>query len=268
MINPKYARLRITEPDHAYIDNMVIGVIDSGIGGLTTLKEIIRVRGGGDYIYYLDNARHPYGIRSEKEIYSYMRKACDTLALLGAEAIAIACNTATAVCIDDLRREYPDTPFIGIEPSIKPAVRHGENICVLATPLTLKQERFSKLLTGATFHMPDCTGLADAIEEEYPCLARAQKTLTKALYRFSDIRFDSAVLGCTHYSYLGDWISKILGCPCFDGNGGVARQTRRICGDEQSPARVALIVTGKGSAPRYLDLSNLYLGSPVYLIEP
>ncbi|MDE6550024.1 MAG: glutamate racemase [Clostridia bacterium] len=247
---------------------MVIGVIDSGIGGLTTLKEIIRVRGGGDYIYYLDNARHPYGTRTPSEIHAYMRKACDTLTALGAEAIAIACNTATAVCIDALRKEYSDTPFIGIEPSIKPAVRQGGNVCVLATPLTLKQDRFSKLLTGATFHMPDCTGLADAIEEEYPSLLRAQKTLTKALYSMSDVRFDSAVLGCTHYSYLKEWISKRLNCPCFDGNGGVARQTRRICGEETCAARIALIVTAKGSAPRYLEICRKFTGAYCYLINP
>lgn len=240
--------------DFAYIDNMVIGIIDSGIGGLTTAAEIIRVRGGGDYIYYLDNARHPYGTKSKEEITRYMYEACDKLLGAGAEAIVIACNTATAACIDALRVKYSDTPFIGIEPSIKTAVNCGTDICVLATPLTLRQERFSRLLVGGKFRMPDCSGLADTIENDYPSLARARRLLDKKLRLYDDIRFDCAVLGCTHYSIMKDWISQRLKCKCVDGNGGVARQVRRLCGEDSLPPRIALVVTARGGEERYLDI--------------
>lgn len=238
---------------------MVTGIIDSGIGGLTTAAEIIRVCGGGRYIYLLDNAGHPYGTKERGELTDIMRRNCDTLLGMGAQAIVIACNTATAACIDVLRREYPGVPFIGTEPSVRTAAAYGRSVMVLATPLTVRQERFARLLTDGDYMLPDCSRLADAVEKGYPCLLQAKKILYKAVAPYRGRNVDCVVLGCTHYCLLREYVTSLMHAPCVDGNGGVARQVRRICGADGREAEVSLTLTDMSAAERYYSVAGKIL---------
>lgn len=220
---------------------MLIGVTDSGIGGLTTLEKIIRSRGGGDYLYLADGAHCPYGEKSAEQIREIMRENVSLLEAAGAKCVVLACNTATACAIDALRAEFAKITFIGTEPCIKTAEIYGKRLLLLATPLTLGQPRFSRLLADTDCALPDCSRLAGEIERGFPSMTEAKKLLLKILAPFRNERFDAAVLGCTHYVLLKDYIFKLLRCPVLDGSGGVARQARKLCGAETGEARVNVI---------------------------
>ena len=222
---------------------MLIGITDSGIGGLTTLKEMLRVRGGGDYIYLADTASCPYGNKSAAQIADLARQNALALQREGAQTVVLACNTATACAIDLLRAEFAKITFIGTEPSINMAKIYGSRLLVLATPLTLAQPRFARLLQGVECTAPDCRRLAAEIEQSYPSLLAARKLLRKILAPYAHAPFDAAVLGCTHYCLLAKDVRKTLTLPVTDGNGGVARRVRKLCGACSSPARVRLVTT-------------------------
>lgn len=222
---------------------MVTGVLDSGIGGLTTLSEILRVRGGGEYIYFADAAHCPYGDKSAAQIAAIVRAGAVRLMDEGAECIVLACNTATACAIDGLRAEFEKTTFVGTEPCIKTAKNYGKRLCVLATPLTIRQPRFARLLNGEDCFIPDCAPLAAEIEHGYPHLTGAYKMLAKILSPCRNEKFDACVLGCTHYCLMKDHVKKLLRCPVLDGNNGVARQLRKLAGASPDRGKVRLITS-------------------------
>ena len=222
---------------------MVTGVLDSGIGGLTTLSEILRVRGGGEYIYFADAAHCPYGDKSAAQIAAIVRAGAVRLMDEGAECIVLACNTATACAIDGLRSEFEKTTFVGTEPCIKTAKIYGKRLCVLATPLTIRQPRFARLLNGEDCFIPDCAPLAAEIEHGYPHLTGAYKMLAKILAPCRNEKFDACVLGCTHYCLIKDHVQKLLRCPVLDGNNGVARQLRKLAGASPDRGKVRLITS-------------------------
>ena len=222
---------------------MVTGVLDSGIGGLTTLSEILRVRGGGEYIYFADAAHCPYGDKSAAQIAAIVSAGAVRLMDEGAECIVLACNTATACAIDGLRAEFEKTTFVGTEPCIKTAKIYGKRLCVLATPLTIRQPRFARLLNGEDCFIPDCAPLAAEIEHGYPHLTGAYKMLAKILAPCRNEKFDACVLGCTHYCLIKDHVQKLLRCPVLDGNNGVARQLRKLAGASPDRGKVRLITS-------------------------
>ena len=127
-----------------------IGVFDSGVGGLSLLRELRRLLPNEDFIYYGDRANAPYGAKTHGEILEISKGIVDVLLSRGAKAIVVACNTATAVAIEPLRAAYPELPIIGIEPAVKPARVAGcKRVLVLATPVTVSESRFAALPVGA-----------------------------------------------------------------------------------------------------------------------
>ena len=124
-----------------------IGFFDSGLGGISVLRETVRLLPGENYLYYGDSLNAPYGGRTAEDVQALTSSAAEKLVASGAKALVIACNTATAAAIRKLREEYPELPIVGTEPAVKPAVeRHpGGRILVLATVMTLKEEKFSAL---------------------------------------------------------------------------------------------------------------------------
>ena len=119
-----------------------IAFLDSGLGGLTVLREAIKILPGEDYIYYADNMNTPYGVKTKEEVKQHIFNAVKFIVTLDAKALVVACNTATSVAIEDLRQQY-NFPIIGMEPAIKPAIeKHkntGKRILILATELSLKE---------------------------------------------------------------------------------------------------------------------------------
>ena len=134
--------------DHKLSKDMPIGFMDSGLGGLSVLREAVKLMPEEDFIYYGDSKNAPYGTKPEEEIRRLTFDVVDKLMDRGIKGLAVACNTATSAAVKLLRIKYPELPIVGIEPAIKPAVTNckGGKILVMATPMTIKQPKYHKLL--------------------------------------------------------------------------------------------------------------------------
>lgn len=213
-----------------------IGVFDSGAGGLGVLFECLRLSHGVRYFYLSDEAHAPYGSRTEQEIASYVRKGLRIFEALGVDAAVLACNTATAACVEEMRRAFP-FPVVGTEPAVRLAERAGcKHALVLVTPRTAQCARFRALLARERdrFTVFSPPRLASAVErfvtegERFP--------LSDHLPRGT---FDGVVLGCTHYTLVKDEIAAFYASPVFDGNPGTARRVLSLAGrDGQPPAGI------------------------------
>lgn len=210
--------------------NNPIGILDSGIGGVTVLKEIIKILPNYHYIYYSDSIHNPYGDKSKEEIIRYVDNIVRFFIHEGCKIIVFACNTATSIAIDFMRAKYQDITFIGIEPAYKMVHDYSKNqkTLVMATPATLNSERFLNL-----YHHYDnqntillaCPNLASFIEndEEEKILEYLKKNLP------ANENIEVVVLGCTHYPLIKKEISQILGNVIFyDGGKGVAKRLKSI----------------------------------------
>lgn len=194
----------------------MIGIFDSGSGGLSVLREIIKLLPQERYVYYSDNANCPYGEKSVEFIQDRARKITDLLLSKGARIIVVACNTATAAAIAMLREEYP-VKFIGMEPAVKPAALSSRTgiIGVLATAGTLKASKY--LNTRGMFE--EGTMIAEHVGQGFVELVesgildgpQAEETVRKSLQPLLDEGADRIVLGCTHYPFLRPVIERIAG---------------------------------------------------------
>lgn len=213
--------------------NNKIGILDSGIGGTTTLNEIKKLLPYEDFIYYADSKNNPYGSKSTEELYSIVKNIVDYLIEKEVKLIVIACNTATTKCINKLRENYKNIPFIGTEPAIKVACDNNyKNTLVLATPGTIKSERTQELVnknkkTNQNIYLLPCDYLANAIERN------DNKEIDSLLYNYltpyQNKNIDSIVLGCTHYPLIKDKIqSYFKDAVIIDGNIGVAKRVKYI----------------------------------------
>jgi len=214
--------------------DMPIGVFDSGLGGISTLKELTRRLPYEDFIYYGDFANAPYGSRTADEVRELSYGCAERLLSQKVKAIVIACNTATSVSAKSLRLDYPFLPIIGAEPAIKPAVlaKKDSRILVLATEMTLNEEKF-KALCSQFSDLADivpvaCPGLVEFVERGETEGEALQKFLSDRLAPFMIQRPDAIVLGCTHYPFVSHAIKQIVGnVPLFDGNRGIANECAR-----------------------------------------
>ncbi|MEW8955172.1 glutamate racemase [Clostridium sp.] len=212
-----------------------IGFFDTGVGGLSVLKETIKLMPNENYVYFGDSKNAPYGSRPVKEVKELTSNAIDFLLDKGAKAIVVACNTATSVAIRDLRDKYRELPIIGIEPALKPAVemRNGGRVVIMATPITLFEGKFSDLIRKyeketEIVRLP-CPGLVEFIEKGILSGAELHKFL---LDRFEEIglkNIGTIVLGCTHYPFIKDRIQEIVGkdVEIIDGSLGTSKELQR-----------------------------------------
>ncbi len=209
-----------------------VGVFDSGVGGISVLAALRRELPGERFLYFGDTIHAPYGTKAPEEVLSLSRDALRGLLDRGCKAVVIACNTATAAAAATLRAEWPDLPIIGMEPALKPAslLRHGGSILVLATPMTLRLEKFSLLMKryGEGAIPLECPGLMELVERFD--FDRARAYLSDRLRSYMDPAPDAVVLGCTHYVFLRPLLRELLpeSCAVVDGNEGTARQLRRV----------------------------------------
>lgn len=214
-----------------YCKNGPIGVFDSGVGGISVLGHLRRQMPGENFLYYSDTAHAPYGTRSTEDVRQLALNAAAHLLEAGIKALVVACNTATAAAIADLRQKYPELTVVGIEPAVKPAAEafpHGA-VGVLATPVTLREEKFQNLAKRQSCQVIPlpAPGLADLVEAGKGDSAEAIALLTPILAPWKG-KLDALVLGCTHYPFARKAILSVLGdVPLFDGGEGTARETRR-----------------------------------------
>ena len=208
-----------------------IGVFDSGAGGISTLREMIRELPDERFVYFGDTANAPYGTKSTEEVIGCVRGVVEHLMKKNIKALVIACNTATGAAAATLRKELR-IPVVGMEPALKPAskMRKNGNVLVLATPLTLHQEKFENLMKqyGQGAVKVPCPGLMELVEADDEDGAR--RYLQEMFSRWPAEQIDAVVLGCTHYVFLKDMIRGLLPerIAITDGNAGTARQLRRV----------------------------------------
>ncbi len=223
-----------------------IAVFDSGVGGISVLRELMALMPGENYLYFGDSANAPYGTRPTQQVRDLTMAAAEMLLSRDVKALVVACNTATAAAINDLRQAHPDTIIVGIEPALKLAADNFPNgrVGVMATPVTLREEKFANLahrfpqMEVSSIPVP---GLVELIEEG--CSQDVLESfLTPVLADYRD-NLDAVVLGCTHYPFAATAIQKLLGekTVLLDGGAGTARETRRRL------ALADLLLEGEGS---------------------
>ena len=268
----------------------MIGVFDSGIGGLSVLKALRAELPHEGFIYIADSAHAPYGERDDTHVIARSRAIAAYLVSQNVKALVIACNTATAAAIDLLRAEYPLLPIIGVEPALKPAVALSKtgHIAVMATRSTLASAKFRALLdsqTGlANFAVQACDGLADAIERGVESqdateivAACTRFTWAAGTFGLETGEIDTLVLGCTHYPFARPYLQELLGpeVQIVDNGQAVARQTRRLLASQPVSAegtfplangQVNLFTTGQPHALQAAAACWLDLDSAVNLL--
>lgn len=232
-----------------------IGIFDSGIGGVTVLKEILKVLPKEEYIYYSDSIHNPYGNKNTQTIIAICETIVEYLLEQGCKAIVIACNTASARAVEHLRKKYPSIPFIAIEPAYKVVHDHAYEgtTLVMATQGTIESERFQNLYHKYDNHktiLLPCIGLADVIEEGNS--QKIQEYLQKHLAEYAG-KIENVVLGCTHYPLAKQEMQAILGeVQFFDGSKSLALhlkkvlEQRNLC-NTQGNGTITFIDTSKGT---------------------
>ncbi len=229
-----------------------IGVLDSGLGGVSVLRALREVLPKENYLYFGDSANAPYGVKTEEEILNLSLKAAEKLIVQGVKALVIACNTITGVAATVLREKYGKLIVVGTEPAVKPAVaaKPRGTVMVMATTVTLEGERFQALLRRwrgeATIIECPCPGLMEFVEQGEISSPALRDYLTEKIESCGGWDADSVVLGCTHYPFVQEMIRKIMGphARFFDGALGIARQTERrlaaeyLLSDRKAPGTI------------------------------
>jgi glutamate racemase len=242
-----------------------IGVFDSGVGGLSILRALQSELPHEDFVYMADSAHAPYGDRDSGFVQSRAQAIWHILRdQHHVKALVVACNTATALAIEQLRNDHPEVAFFGVEPAVKPAATLSQThrVGVMATPATLGSEKFVQLLgslPGDTeFVLQPCEGLADAIEQQWldgndtPVRVLCEKYVS-AMGSFGNQtgEIDTLVLGCTHYPFALPLLAKLVGehVAILDTGLPVARHTQQVLAErgllaDSRVGSVKLLATG------------------------
>ncbi|EJF01598.1 glutamate racemase [Liquorilactobacillus mali] len=217
-----------------------IGVFDSGVGGISVLRDLYRLMPQEDYHFFGDSDNAPYGIKTTDEVKELSFDIVDHFIEQNVKAIVIACNTATSAAVRDIRQAHPDLSIIGLEPAIKPAVLRKPNsqILVMATPLTLREQKFQELLAQyknlADLVLVPAPDLVEYVEKGDLDSPAVMNYLEELLSPYKETA-DSVVLGCTHFPFVKPAIRKVMGDKQFiiDGGPGASRELQRILRDKE-----------------------------------
>jgi glutamate racemase len=236
----------------------MIGIFDSGVGGLSVLREIRRLLPAADLVYLADQARAPYGERSLQEVRDFAEAIAGYLISQGAAPVVVACNTASAAAIRPLRERWEEVPFVGMEPAVKPAttITATGKVGVLATQATFQGELFADLVArfGNDIEVltAACPGLAALIEEVPPNDPGAADRLAAHALPLVAQGADVLVLGCTHYSFLQEALADRVG-----------PQVAIVDPAEAVARRVAAVAEEAGTAAGAGTTTYLTTGDPV-----
>lgn len=206
----------------------MIGIFDSGIGGVTVLKELVKKLPKEDYLYYSDSINNPYGDKSEKQLKEIVSKVIDYLILNNCKIIVIACNTAST--LSEYLREKYTIPIVAIEPAYKMVYDNSyeKETLVMATKRTIESKKFKELYdkyNNNKTHLLSCSGLAELIEDGNS--EKIDNYLKEKLINYKNI--ECIVLGCTHYPLIKNNIKRVLGnVEFYDGSKGVSKRVRDV----------------------------------------
>ena len=251
-----------------------IGVFDSGLGGFSVLRELRRLVPEESVIYVADQAHVPYGPRSLAEVRALSEAITRFLLRRHAKLIVVACNTASAAALHELRRIFPETPFVGMEPAVKPAaaITRSGTLGVIATPATFQGELYASVVRrfadGRRVLQHSCPGLVTEIEKGNLCGLRTRRILEAALRPMLAAGMDTVVLGCTHYPFVIPLIREIVGpdVTIIDPAPAVARQAVHVLEQHAlraphaaAPGRLRVFTTADSAA----NSAELFLGEKV-----
>lgn len=251
-----------------------IGIFDSGVGGISVMRAVSEALPGEDIIYVADQAHVPYGPRSLEEVRAFAEAISRYLLDQGCKLIVVACNTASAAALYYLRRTFPETPFVGMEPAVKPAAEHTQTgvVGVLATMATFQGALYASVIERFASHVTvlqdTCPGLVDQIEGGHLEAPETEQILRSALEPMLAQDIDTVVLGCTHYPFVIPSIKKIVGprVRVIDPAPAIARQVGRVMeshnlsAEEERGGRLRLLTSGDPS--RLESLLPILLNGP------
>lgn len=245
-----------------------IGIFDSGIGGVTVLKEVLKILPNENYLYYSDSINNPYGDKSDKEIFCICDRIVNNFIEQKCKMIIIACNTASAKVSERLRKKFPKELIIAIEPAYKMVhdFAYEKPTLVMATKGTIESEKFHKLYEKYDNHktyLMACKGLADIIEEGNE--EKIQLYLRKNLSRYIG-KVENVVLGCTHYPLIQEQIKQILGANVtfFNGAPNLAKHAKdkleenNLINDTETKGKIGFIDSSnlESKAKRFFKYLN------------
>lgn len=243
-VSPEIRSRPTPTPDYRPDPAGPLGILDSGVGGLSVLPHVRDRLPAEDLLYFADQAHIPYGPRAPEEVRDFTAEITRFLLRRGAKLIVVACNTATAAALDYLRHTFPDVPFVGMEPAVKPAAlttRSGR-VGVLATPSTLNSHRYATLMArfadGIRVFEDPCVGLVQQIEAGALDVPATRDLLRHAVEPMLAEGVDTLVLGCTHYPFIRPLLQEIAGdgVAIIDPAPAVARHTRFVLQQHQLAA--------------------------------
>jgi len=255
-----------------------IGVFDSGLGGLSVLRAIRILLPAENVLYFADQGHVPYGLRPQTEVRAFSEAITRFLLDRRAKLVVVACNTASAAALNHLRLTFPDIPFVGMEPAVKPAAestRTGK-VGILATPATflgaLYESVVERFAANVTLLQDTCPGLVQQIEKGELDTSATRHILETALRPMLENGIDTVVLGCTHYPFVIPLIREIAGpdVRVIDPAPAVARQTARLLdlsgksrvdpGSNKKMQRGKLQLFTSGNVKRFETLLSGFLG--------
>lgn len=212
-----------------------IGIFDSGIGGITVLKQIIKKLPSEKYIYYADTDNVPYGTKPKEKVKKYINQAVEFLISKNVKAIVIACNTATSIAVKELREKYT-IPIIGIEPAAKPAVenRGTKRVLIMATPTTIREEKLKVLLEELNaieyVDLVPMPKLVEFAENGDFKSNEVRQYIQQELKQYNLNYYSELVLGCTHFPFFKETLSNIFPkeTQIIDGSIGVANRLKNV----------------------------------------
>lgn len=235
-----------------------IAMFDSGVGGVSVLREAVKMLPKEQFIFYGDTLHAPYGTKTKEEVLALSTAVAEKMIAMGAKAIVIACNTATSAAAKELRETY-NLPIIGMEPALKPAsfLHKDGYVLSLATPGTIRGEKYQQLLQkyGEGVESLPCPGMMEFVEKGETDTESLHRFLTDLFAPYKGKMPEAIVLGCTHYVFLKRAIQRHFpGVPLIDGNEGTVRQLKHmleendLLAEEGSTGGVTLLSSGDPAA--------------------
>jgi glutamate racemase len=253
-------------------DKAPIGIFDSGVGGLSVLREIRIQLPSESVLYFADQEHVPYGPRGLEEVRAFSEEISRFLLGLGAKLIVVACNAASAAALHYLRQTFPAISFVGMEPAIKPAAEVTQTgvVGVLATPATFQGALYASVVErfggGVTILKDTCPGLVAQIELGELDSQATREILNKALHPMLERGIDTVVMGCTHYPFVIPLIKQVVGSGVrvIDPAPAVARQVARLLDGaglrNSTSGQGALLFFTSGDAARFKLQLPILLG--------
>ncbi len=251
-----------------------IGIFDSGLGGLSVLRELVRALPNENFVYFADNLHLPYGPRPLEEVRGFAVAIAGRLIEWPAKIVVVACNAASAAALNTLRSVYPGTPFVGMEPAVKPAAAgtRSRKVGVLATKATFQGKLFESVVErfaqGTEVICHACPGLAQFIETHEPGDPELRPMLEGFIRPLVEQGIDRLVLACTHYPLVKEAIQEVAGpnVQVVDPSPAIARRTKQVLEEKgllSGTGGGETIFLASGDAEAFSRSATRLMGMPV-----